>query len=240
MRGKTVLIVGGGGGIGSECAYLFAKSNANVVIAGRDQAKLNQVATGIKDQGGEVTAQTVDVTDVNSVTQLVEHTVSTYGPIDVLVNAFGQGLIMPIKDIDPEQAKEVIDVNVFGTFIVTQTVLKYLSQGDEPASVIMFPGTMGKYIMKNASVYSATKFAIQGFTKTLTEELKRDNVNFSLLYLGGVATPFWDDERVTMRVKKDYMLDPKEVAKAVYYAAKQPKGSVMNEVVIQPESHQLV
>jgi NADP-dependent 3-hydroxy acid dehydrogenase YdfG len=61
-----------------------------------------------------------------------------------------------------------------------------------------------------------------------------------MMYLGGVNTPFWDDERIGMRVQKDKMLTPDEVAKAVYYAANQPDQSVMNEIVIQPESHQMV
>ena len=94
--------------------------------------------------------------------------------------------------------------------------------------------------MKNSSVYAATKFALTGFTKALTEEAKRSGIKFSLLHLGGVNTEFWDDPRVEMRVKKEAMLQPDDVAKAVYYAASQPEGSVLNEIVIQPDSHQLV
>lgn len=79
---------------------------------------------------------------------------------------------------------------------------------DEPASVVMFPGTMGKFVMKNASVYAASKFSIQGFTKALIEEQRRGKTKFSLLYLGGVDTAFWDDDRVNMRSKKEMMLAP--------------------------------
>ena len=92
--------------------------------------------------------------------------------------------------------KRVIDVNVFGTFLVTQTVMRHMNE--EQSAVVMFPGTMGKYVMKNSSVYAASKFAIQGFTKALIEENKRSNTKFTLLYLGGVDTAFWDDERVNM------------------------------------------
>lgn len=67
-------------------------------------------------------------------------------------------------------------------------------------------------------------------------------LKFSLLYLylGGVDTKFWDNPNVDMRVQKDKMLSPQEVAKAVYYAASQPGQSVLNEIVIQAESHQMV
>lgn len=239
MEDKIVLIAGGSGGIGSACGKLFGKAGAKVILAGRDKSKAEEVAKQINDNGGDAYAIQVDATDKDSVSKMAEEIESDLGKIDVLINAFGRGLITPIRDIDPEVAREVIDTNVYGTFLMTQTVLGHMNE-EEGAHIVMFPGTMGKYIMKNASVYAASKFAVQGFTKALTEELKRDNVNFSLLYLGGVDTPFWDDEHVNMRVKKDMMLSTDEVAKAVYYAVNQPSGSVMNEVVIQPESHQLV
>ncbi|MFN1834489.1 SDR family oxidoreductase [Balneola sp. MJW-20] len=239
MENKVVLIVGGSGGIGSACGKLFGKAGAKVILAGRNKSNAEAVAKQINDNGGDAYAIEVDATDPSSVQNMADEIESSLGKIDVLVNAFGKGLITPIADIDPEVARSVIDTNVFGTFLVTQIVMKHMNE-DSAGHVVMFPGTMGKYTMKNSSVYAASKFAIQGFTKALTEELKRDKVNFSLLYLGGVDTPFWDDENVNMRVKKEMMLSTEEVAKAVYYAVNQPSGSVMNEVVIQPESHQLV
>ena len=239
MKDKIVLIVGGSGGIGSATAEKFGKEGAKVILAARNKSKAEEVAKKINDSGGEAFAIKTDATNRQSVERMASEIENQLGRIDVLVNAFGQGLIQPFMDINPDDAKEVIDVNVYGTFLVTQTVMKHMKD-DEPTSVVMFPGTMGKYVMKNASVYAASKFAIQGFTKALVEEQRRGNTRFSLLYLGGVDTPFWDDDRVNMRVKKDMMLTPEQVADAVFYAINHPSGSVMNEVVIQPESHQLV
>ena len=239
MDNKIILIVGGSGGIGSAAAKRFAREGAKVILASRNKSSVEKVAKEINDNGGEAFAIEVDATDPSSVVKMTNEIDSQLGKIDVLVNAFGQGLIQPFMDIDPADAKEIIETNVYGTFLVTQTVMKAMKE-DEPTSVVMFPGTMGKYVMKNASVYAASKFAIQGMTKALVEEQRRGKTKFSLLYLGGVDTPFWDDERVNMRVKKDMMLSPDEVADAIFYAVNQPSGSVMNEVVIQPESHQLV
>lgn len=239
MKGKIVLIVGGSGGIGSATAKRFGKEGAKVVLAARNKAKAEEVAKEINDNGGEAFAIETDVTDQIAVERMASEIENQLGKIDVLINAFGQGLIQPFMDIDPADAKEIINVNVYGTFLVTQTVMKHMKE-DEPTSVVMFPGTMGKYVMKNASVYAASKFAVQGFTKALIEEQRRGKTKFSLLYLGGVDTPFWDDERVNMRVKRDMMLTPEEVADAVFYTSNQPSGSVVNEVVLQPESHQLV
>ena len=239
MKGKVVLIVGGSGGIGSATARELAGAGAKVVLAARNKSKAEEVAKEINERGGDAYAINVDVTNPTSVSNMAEEVESSLGKIDVLINAFGQGLIQPFKEIKPEDAKEIIDVNVYGTFLVTQTVMKHMKE-DDPTNVIMFPGTMGKYVMKNASVYAASKFAVQGFTKALVEELKRDKIKFTLFYLGGVDTPFWDDERVGMRVKKEMMLNPKDVARSVLSAVMAPGTAVVNEIVMQPESHQLV
>lgn len=239
MKDKIVLIVGGSGGIGSASAKRFAKEGAKVILAARNKSKAEEVAKEINDSGGDAFAIEVEATDETSVSNMAQEIEDNLGKIDVLINAFGQGIIQPFMDIDPKDAKEVIDVNVYGTFLVTQIVMKHMNT-DEPTNIVFFPGTMGKYVMKNASVYSASKFAIQGFVKSLIEEQRRGKTKYSLFYLGGVDTAFWEDDRVDMKVKKEMMLSPEEVAEAVFYGVNQPSGSVMNEVVIQPESHQLV
>ncbi|MDX1637282.1 MAG: SDR family NAD(P)-dependent oxidoreductase [Balneolaceae bacterium] len=239
MKDKVILIVGGSGGIGSACARVFARAGARVVLAARNTKKAESVAKKINDNGGEAYVISIEVTDLASVSNMVREITEDLGPIDVLINAFGTAIIQPLLDIKPDDARDLIDTNVYGTFLVTQTVVRFMAT-EKQGQVIMFPGTMGKYVMKNASVYAATKHAVTGFTKSLVEEHRRSGINFTLMYLGGVATPMWDSDHVDMRVQKDKMLQPDEVAKSVYYAANQPEQSVLNEIVIQPESHQLV
>ncbi len=239
MKDKIVLIVGGSGGIGSACGHVFAKAGAKVVLAARNQDKAEEVAKEINNSGGEAYVIGVDVTDLASVSKMAREVTEDLGAIDVLVNAFGTAVIQPLLDINPQEAKEMLDVNVYGTFLVTQTVVRYMAT-EKKGRVIMFPGSVGKYPMKNSSIYSASKFAVTGFVKSLTEEHKRSGVKFTLMHLGGVDTPMWDSDTVDMRVQKDKMLTPEEVAKSVYYAANQPEGSVLNEITIQPESHQMV
>ncbi|NBC27016.1 MAG: SDR family NAD(P)-dependent oxidoreductase [Bacteroidetes bacterium] len=239
MEDQVVLIVGGSGGIGQASADLFAKAGAKVVLAARNRTKADEKAKEINDAGGEAYVIEVDVTDHASVSAMAREVHDDLGQIDVLINAFGLGLIQPVLDIKPDHAREVFDVNVYGTFIVTQAVMRYMAT-DKKGRIIMFPGILGKSVMRNTSVYSASKFAVSGMTKALVEEQRRGEVKFSLLYLGGVDTDFWENPNVDMRVKKDKMLTPAEVAKAVYYAASQPAQSVLNEIVIQPESHQMV
>lgn len=239
MKDKIILIVGGSGGIGTATARIFAKGGAKVVLAARNQEKAEKIAKEINDNGGEAYVIGVEVTDLASVSTMVREVQEDLGSIDVLVNAFGSAILQPLLDIKPEDARQMLETNIFGTFLVTQTVVRHMAT-EKKGRVIMFPGTMGKFVMKNSSVYAASKFAVTGFTKALIEEHKRSGIKFTLMHLGGVDTPMWDDPKVGMRVQKEKMLTPEEVGKAVYYAANQPEESVLNEITIQPESHQMV
>lgn len=239
MEDKVVLIVGGSGGIGRACGKKFAAEGAKVVLAARNREKAEQAAREINQEGGEAYVIGVEVTELASVSKMVREITQDLGDIDVLINAFGTAVIQPLLDIKPDEAKQMLDVNIYGTFLVTQTVVRYMATAKK-GRVIMFPGILGKSVMKNTSVYAASKFAVTGFTKALVEENKRSGVQFTLMYLGGVATPMWDADTVDMRVQKEKMLTPVEVADAVLYAADQPADSVLNEITIQPESHQMV
>lgn len=239
MKDKVVLIAGGSGEIGQACADLFSRAGAKVVLAARNREKAEGKAKALNDKGGEAYVIDLDVTDPASVSAMVKEVVDSLGAIDVLINAFGLGMILPLPEAEPEAIKEVLDVNTFGTILVTKAVLPHMAE-KKSGKVIMIPGIIGKYVMRHSSVYSASKFAVAGFTKALVEEYKRDGIGFSLFYLGGVGTEFWDNPNVQMRVQKDKMLQPDEVAKAIYYAATQPSPGVMNEIVIQPDSHQMV
>lgn len=239
MKDKTILIAGGSGGVGLASAKLLSKTGAKIVLAARNREKAEETAKQINNQGGEAYVASLDVTDVSSVYRMTDDIINELGSIDVLINAFGTGMIQPLLDVHPDKAKEVFDVNVYGTFLVTQSVLRYMATA-KSGSVVMFPGILGKHVMKNSSVYSASKFAVTGFTKALVDEHRRNNIRFTLMYLGGIDTGFWDNETIDMRVQRDKMLSADEVAKAVYYAINQPSPAVLNEIVIQPDSHQLV
>jgi NADP-dependent 3-hydroxy acid dehydrogenase YdfG len=239
MDGKVILIAGGSGGIGTACAKLFARAGARIVLAARNTSAANETAKEINNNGGEAFVIQFDATDPGSVHAMAESVIQELGRIDVLINAFGEGMIKPILDVKPEDAKRIFDVNVFGIFLVTQTVLRHMMP-EKQGNIIMIPGVLGKSVMKNSSVYSASKFAVTGFTKALIDETKRSKIKYTLLYLGGVDTKFYESDSIDMRVQKDMMLTADEVAKAVYYAVSQPGQSVLNEITIQPESHQMI
>lgn len=239
MEDQKVLIVGGTGDIGRACAHRLGREGATIIIAGRNKEKIDNVVDALEDKEIEAEGVEVEVTELASVSKMARDVVERHDRIDVLVNAFGQAVMKPMLDTRPQTAEEIIDVNVYGTFLVTQTVLRYM-QTERSGRIIMLPGILGKHAMKNTSIYTATKHAVAGFTKSLVKEQKRGYVKYTLLYLGGVATSLWDDERVDMKVRKDKMLTPEDAANAVFQSLNHPQNAALNEMVLQPESHQMV
>lgn len=238
MTNLVVLIIGCGG-IGTSVARLFSRAGAKVVVSSQNLTKAEHLVRDLNAAGGDAYAFEADVTDAASVATLADTVQRELGQIDVLVNAFGSGMIQPLADSDPARIRELLAVNVNGTIFATQAVLKHMVAAKK-GTIILIPGILGKHVMKNSTIYSASKFAVAGFGKALVEEHRRNGIKVSLLYLGGVATPFWENPDIGMRVQADKMLTADEVAKAIYYACSQPESSVLNEIVMQPESHQLV
>ena len=103
--------------------------------------------------------------------------------------------------------------------------------------VVAVPGILGRAPMAQAAAYCASKYALTGMLKSLALEYKRAGVRFSLLHLGGVNSTFWDS--IPMRVQRERMLTVEAAARAVFFAASQEGEGVLNEIVLQPESHQM-
>jgi len=104
--------------------------------------------------------------------------------------------------------------------------------------VVVPVGILGRYVMRNSAGYSASKFAVVGLVKALGEEFNKRGIRFTLLYFGGVDTSFWDT--VDMKVQRDRMLTADAAAEAALYALHAPGSAIVNEIVMQPDSHQFV
>ena len=104
--------------------------------------------------------------------------------------------------------------------------------------VINLPGVLGKTPMKGAAAYAASKYGLNGLTKSIREELSRTEVRITNIYLGGTDTPFWDT--IDMRVNREKFVTAKEAARAIWYLCQQPRSGVVSEMVLQPFNHQAI
>ncbi len=237
LTGKTVMIIGAGRGIGRAVAELFAKDGANVVLAARDEAAILELEYKLSaSYNTDVLALATDATNEADVKTLVAETVEKFGAIDFLIFAAGKGILKPFAELTVSDFDDLINHNTRGAFVTLQAVLPVMEK-QKSGRVAVIPGILGRAPMANAAAYSAAKYALVGMIKCLALEYKRAGVKFSLLHFGGVDSQFWDN--ITMRVQRDKMLSIETAARAVHFAVTQENDSVLGELILQPESHQL-
>jgi uncharacterized protein len=186
LKGKTVVITGASSGIGRATALEMARRGAHVVLAGRRLELLQNVAAECIKRG--VTAKEV-VTDVTSPEQCRE-LIAAAGDVDVLVNNAGFAVLDSIEDARLDDLREMMDTNYFGTVHCTKAVLPGMlaRRAGAIVNVASIVGIMG---IARMGGYSATKFAIAGFTEALRDEVITSGVRVSLVCPATTETEFF-------------------------------------------------
>ncbi|MDR3440518.1 SDR family NAD(P)-dependent oxidoreductase, partial [Telmatospirillum sp.] len=123
LKGKVVVVTGGGGGIGSATCKRFAEDGARVVVADLSDEAANRVVDAIKAAGGDATALVVDLTDYDAVAQAIAGLEASYGPVDVLVNNAGWDLFVPFLKSEPDFWTKIIDINLRSVLNITKPVV---------------------------------------------------------------------------------------------------------------------
>lgn len=186
---KTVLITGTSTGIGRATAFHFAKNNWNVIATMRkpkDETELINFSNVL------VTA--LDVTDPDSIQDAINEGIVKFGGIDVLVNNAGYGQQGLFEATSTEKVKEQFDTNVFGIMNVTRAILPHFRKR-QSGTIINLSSAVGIVGTPMMSLYSASKFAIEGFSEALSYELISQNINVKLIEPGVIKTSFY--KRVT-------------------------------------------
>lgn len=181
---STVLITGASSGFGRETAKLFQKNGWNVIASMRSPEKEEELS-----KLDNVLVTKLDVQDTNSIADAVKAGVERFGTIDALVNNAGFGLMGVFESATKEQIRNQFEVNVFGMMHVTQAVLPYLRANGKGSivNISTFGGIVG---MPFTSLYSSSKFAVEGFSEALSHELAKLNISVKIVEPGGVHTNF--------------------------------------------------
>lgn len=237
LSGSVVMVVGAGRGIGRASAEMFAGAGARLVLASRSGSELFELESALERRwGAGALSVPTDVTRAGEVGRLVSETLARYGRVDRVVYTAGAGALKPFQETTEEEFDRLMAVNVRGAFLLCRAVLPVMEK-QKRGHVVAVPGILGRAPMAQAAAYCASKYALTGMLKSLALEYKRAGVRFSLLHLGGVNSSFWD--AVQMRVQRERMLTVEAAARAVFFAASQEGEGVLNEIVLQPESHQM-
>ncbi len=166
LDNKTALIAGASSGIGLACAVALADAGAEVVLASRNIEALQKAEDAIKLKGNSVEAIQLDISD----TDAIELFFKNQKPFDILVNSAGMGRHSPSLDTSTEDFDKVMDVNLRGAYFLTQAVARGLIEAKKPGSLINISSQMGHVGGVDRAVYSASKHAVEGFTKAMAIE----------------------------------------------------------------------
>ncbi len=228
LKDKVALVTGGGRGIGREIALVFAGEGAKIAVSARSAHQLDEVVKEISGAGGDAIAVPADVANEEDVHQLVEETRRKFGHIDILVNNAGILHPGPIVSIDSEQWRQVIEVNLLGTFYCSKAVTPILiSRGW--GRIINISSRSGKIGHPFMTAYCASKHGVVGFTKALAEELTPFNITVNAICPGVV-----DTDMVTETVKEqvgEKIIKPSQIAELALYLAGDAAGAITGEAI---------
>ena len=187
LEGKIALITGGSRGIGAAIAKRLAADGANVAITytkGADAAA--SIVKEIERAGRKAIAIRADAADAGAVVAAVEHTVGTFGRLDVLVNNAGTAIPKTFEETTLEEMDRVIDINVRGVLVATQAALKHMKDGGR---IITIGSAVGERVLVPGLVpYSATKGAVKIFTQALSRELGSRGITVNNVQPGPIDT----------------------------------------------------
>lgn len=190
LANKVVLITGASRGIGRVTSLRLAKAGAQLVLAGRNKAGLEETAGMITAAGGLLPLVAhLDLLDRSSINATIAKSLEAFGHIDVLVNNSGvTGNPVPLLELPEKDWDETIDTNLKGPFLLTQAVLPEMIKR-KSGSIIFIGSVTGKRPFKNRSAYAASKLGLVGLMRTLALEVASDGVRVNLISPGFVAGP---------------------------------------------------
>jgi len=222
---KTVLISGGSDGLGKAVALKLSKKYQVIILANNPE----QTESTAKEIGCDF--KVADVTAYDSLEKAASEIIKKYKTIDVLINAAGIWIEGLLENNEPERIKKVIEVNATGTIFLTKAVLPFMKK-EKSGRIINVSSQAGLEAKTERSVYSASKWAVTGFTKSLSIELAGSGVAVTGFYPGKMKTKLF----AKAGVEKDMsnFMELSDVVRAVEFIVETPDSLTIPELGIKP------
>lgn len=238
---KIALITGAGSGIGEACAFMFAQQGYNLLITGRREQRLRELAVALQEKWHiDVKVLQFDVRDKEDVNYKLETLPANWKKVDVLINNAGLSLgLEPVNQGNTDDWDTMIDTNVKGLLYVTRIVSNWMIE-KKAGHIINIGSIAGKEVYPNGNVYCATKHAVDALNKAMRIDLLPHGIKVTAINPGMVETEFSivrfkGDEA---RARKVYDgLEPliaADIADAAWYVVSRPQHVNINDLLIMP------
>lgn len=188
LDGKVALVTGGSKGIGYGMAVALGEYGAKIAIASRGQADLDKAAGKMRNRGIEVESFTVDVTDKERISKLVDDVVDKFGRIDILVNNAGMNIRKPLVEIEEEDWDLVTGTNLKGVFLVGQAVANQMKK-QQYGKIVNISSILGTISMPFQTSYAASKGGVNQMTKVWANELASEGITVNAIGPAYIKTP---------------------------------------------------
>ncbi len=213
LANRTIVVTGASRGLGREIASRLTRRKANVILVARSRALLAEARQEMAQAGGSIPMAIVcDVSRQEDVERMAATIGSRYDHIDVLINNAGIGIYKTVAAMTGAEMGRQFAVNMHGPFYCSKALLPLLKKSD--AGYILNVGSLfGRTAFAESSIYSATKFALSGFTQGLRQEMKRHRIKVGLFLPGSMNTSFQEHQGgKVLRAPRLLTLDPVRVA----------------------------
>lgn len=240
LEGKTAVVTGASKGIGAAIAKIYGAEGARVIANyASDKDGVDRVVTEIKKNGGEAKAVQANLTDENDIKRLFSEAHEAYGKLDVLVNNAGIYEFLPIEEISNEHFHKQFNLNVLGVILSVQEALQYFNP--EGGSIINISSGAADFAGPGASIYSATKAAVNTISKSLSKELGARKIRVNVVSPGMIETEGFDaasirgsdfHKEVEAATPLGRIGKPEDIAPVALFYASEDSGWVSGEVTL--------
>lgn len=235
FNGKVAAITGAASGIGLECAKNLIEVGCKVVLIDRAEDKLNQICSEL---GDDAIPLVVDLMDGPAVDRMMDDILTHVGHLDIFHANAGAYIGGSVVDGDPDQWDRVLNLNINAAFRSIRAVLPHMVER-KSGDVIVTSSIAGIVPVVWEPIYTASKFAIQGFVHTVRRQVAEHGIRVGAVAPGPVVTALLDDwpkEKMEEALANGSLMQPREVADAVLFMLSRPRGVTIRDLVILPQS----
>lgn len=239
VSNRVAVITGAGSGIGRATALSLARRHCHLALADIDAASLKDTASMLANVGVRVTTHAFDVADRAAVRALPATVAGAHGRVDLLVNNAGVALGGSFEQVSEDDFDWLMDINFNGVVRMTRAFLPLLRQSDE-ARIVNVSSIYGIVSPPGQSAYSASKFAVRGFSNALRHELEGSKVAVSVVHPGGVATAIARNARIPPDTPPHEAAHGRKLAEKLLRMAPETAGEIIARGIERRQSRILV
>jgi len=218
LNGRTVIVTGASSGIGEATAIAFAAAGAQVVLAARRADRLDSLAARIAEEGGTALPVPTDVTDETAVLRLFAQAIDRFGAVDVLVNNAGVADHNPTEEITLDRWRTVLDANLTSAFLCSREAMRVMKPRGR-GRIINIGSLSARVPRANTAAYTASKFALDGLTRSLAVDGRERGIAASIFHPGMVVTELAPGMAAA---PGEMMSDPADTAAIIVHMASVP------------------